>query len=398
MSDTILCLTSYEKGQEFMRASTAAGARTLLLTVEKLRDADWPRDALANIYAMPSFDEPAHVVNAVSYLARTERIARIVALDEFDMELAALLREHLRVPGLGVTTTRGVRDKLAMRELAAAAGIRGPAFTRIVHHDEVRAFLASEPGPWVLKPRTQASAIGIRKLHEAHELWPILEQLGDMQSHHLLERFIPGDVYHVDGIVLDGALVFAEVNRYSAPPFDVMHAGGVFCTATVPRGSADERDLRTEAQRLTRAMSLDNAVIHAEFIRAHHSGEFHFLEIAARVGGAHIAEMVEAATGVNLWREWGRLEVALARGVPYGPPEPRHDHAGVLISLARQEWPDTGHYADAEIVWRMSKRHHAGLIVAAEDADRVSALLAEYQHRFRDDFYTSLPAPEKATN
>jgi biotin carboxylase len=398
VNETVLCLTSFEKGQDFMRECAESGARTLLLTVEKLRDADWPREVLADVFLLPTFDVPEHVINAVSFLARTERIARIVALDEFDMELAAMLREHLRVPGMGVTATRSVRDKLTMREVASAAGLGMPEFVGITNHHVVRSFLGSTRGPWLLKPRTQASAIGIRKLHQPDEIWPLLDSLGDMQSHHLLERFVPGDVYHVDGIVDGGSVVFAEAHRYAKPPFDVMHVGGIFCSRTVDRGGTEEHALRREVGRLVAAVGLDEGVFHAEFIRAHESGAWHFLEIAARVGGAHIADMVRAATGVNLWREWARLELARARGEPYRLPAPRTEHGGVLISLARQEWPDTSSYDDDEVVWHLRKRHHAGLVVVSQEPQRVQQLLDSYMHRFQHEFQATLPAPDRATD
>lgn len=397
MNETILCIASYEKGQDFLRECAESGARTVLLTVDKLRDADWPRDVLAAVYTMPSFDEPNHVLNAAAYLARTERIARIVALDEFDMEVAALLREHLRIPGMGITATRAVRDKLTMRELAQAGGLPMPEFTGIGNHDVVAEYLRRTQGPWLLKPRTQASAIGIRKIHHPDELWPLLETLGDMQSHHLLERYVPGDVYHVDGLVAGGEVLQCEVHRYAQPPFDVMHTGGIFCSATVPRGGAEEAALQPATSRLLRAVGLDDGVFHAEFIRAGDTGEYHFLEVAARVGGAHIADMVKAATDINLWREWARLELARAAGDEYRLPPVRADHGGVIISLARQEWPDTGLYDDAEIVWRLHKRHHAGLVVVSPEAERVQQLLNAYMRRFRDDFHAVMPAPEKAT-
>lgn len=398
MAPTILCLASYEKGHDFMRECAESGARVILVTVEKLRDAPWPRDLLAELFLLPSFDNLEHVINAISYLARTEHIARIVALDEFDLEIAAALREHLRVPGSGITATRAVRDKLAMRELADAAGIAVPAFTRITNHGDVAAYLAATQGPWVLKPRMQASAIGIRKIHEPQELWPALHALGDLESHHLLERFVSGDVYHVDGIVAGGRVQFAEVHRYAEPPFDVMHEGGVFCTRTVERGCADERALRRELDRLVRAVDVHDSAVHAEFICERDTGEFHFLEIAARVGGAHISDMVYAATGVNLWREWARLELAVANGTHYTPRPPQRKHAGVLISLARQEWPDMSAYDDVEVVWRIDKRHHAGLIVASADSERVQHLLDEYLQRFRHDYFASMPAPDRATS
>ena len=86
---------------------------------------------------------------------------------------------------------------------------RVPEFVAILNYDRIREYLATVPPPWVLKPRFSASAIGIRKLDRADQLWPTLDELGDRQSFHLLERFIPGNVYHVDSIVTDGDGVYA---------------------------------------------------------------------------------------------------------------------------------------------------------------------------------------------
>ncbi len=115
---TILCVSSYEKGQEFLRTCKQLGCTVLLLTVEKLRDADWPREAIDEMFFIPGEIPTGELINAVSYAARHRHIDRIVALDEFDMENVAALREHLRLPGIGLTTIRYFRDKLAMRAQA----------------------------------------------------------------------------------------------------------------------------------------------------------------------------------------------------------------------------------------------------------------------------------------
>lgn len=397
MQPTILCLASYEKGADFLREARRQGCRVLLVTTEKLREAEWPRESLDELFVMPDLYDREAVTNGVSYLARSERIGRIVPLDEFDLEMAAHLREHLRIPGLGDTRTRNFRDKLVMREKAHAAGIPVPEFVGVRNYDDLRAFMAEVPPPWVLKPRTQASAIGIRKLTEPEQLWRALDELGDRQSHHLLERFVPGDVFHVDSIVAGGEVRFSEAHRYAQPPFDVMHGGGIFGSRTLGRGSEEDRSARETNRRIVEALGLEEGALHTELIRAHEDGRFHFLETAARVGGANIVDLVEAATGVNLWREWARVEAASLRGQRYEPPAARQDYAGILISLARQEWPDTSAYDEAEIVWRMRKRHHAGLIVRAGEPQRVEALLQDYMRRFRDDFHASLPAPERPT-
>jgi biotin carboxylase len=388
---TILCMASFLKGHEFLRECKRQGCRVLLLTLARLQDADWPRDAIDDVFYMPDLYRREDVVHGVSYLARTEQIARIIPLDEFDLEMASALREHLRLPGMGETTVRHFRDKLAMRMRAHEEGILVPEFTPILNYDRLREFMATVPAPWVLKPRLSASAIGIRKLHDSEQVWRALDELGDKQSFHLLERFVPGRVYHVDALVWEREVRFAEAHGYLNPPFEVYHGGGLFCTRTLDRDSEESRTIREANERLVRALGMVRGAVHTEFIRSDADGRFYFLETAARVGGANIVEMVEAATGINLWREWARLEVASVRGEQYTLPEVRQDYAGLLISLARQEWPDTSGFADPEVVWRMSKRHHVGMILASPGAGRMQDLLTTYMPRVRDEFSATLP-------
>jgi hypothetical protein len=170
----------------------------------------------------------------------------------------------------------------------------------------------------------------------------------------------------------------------------------VFLTRTISRRSEDAQALEALNRELVRALGLARGVTHTEFIKGG-DGRFYFLETAARVGGANIAETVEAATGINLWREWARVEVAGERGTYEVPPH-REDYAGIVISLARQEWPDTSRYDDPEIVFRLRKRHHVGLLVASPDPERVESLLQAYVRRFLEDFSATLPAAERPTS
>jgi biotin carboxylase len=394
---TILCVSSYEKGQEFLRTCKAIGCRVYLLTVEKLRNADWPREAIDEMFFMPEDLPLPKLLNAVSYAARTRKIDRIVALDEFDMENVSAIREHLRIPGMGLTTVRYFRDKLAMRAAAWEAGINVPEFVHVLNHNELREFMARVPAPWLLKPRSQASGIGMKKIHQPDELWPWLDRLGDEQSHFLLEQFVPGSVFHVDGVVSEREVVFADAHAYGTPPLDVSHAGGVFTTRTLERDSEDAKALRAVNKKLIESLGLMRGVTHAEFLKAHADGKFYFIEIAARVGGAYISDVVEHATGVNLWREWAKLEVGAGK-TPYALAASRTDYAGVIVSLARQEEPDTSTYSDSEIVYRVKKYHHAGFVVKSEYPARVKELLESYTRRFVTDFLATQPVPDKPTS
>jgi len=390
---TLLCIATYRKGDEFLRECRRQGCRVLLLTEERLRDADWPREAIDAFYYVRRGMPEADIRKGAAYLARSEQLDRIVALDDFDVEMAAMLREYLHVPGMGETTAHAFRDKLAMRARARAAGILCPEFIHPLNMTALAEWTSRVTPPWVLKPRSQAAAIGIRKLSSADELHRVLEALGDDRAEYVLEQFVPGDVFHVDSLVFDRQIVFAEASRYGAPPMSVAHEGGIFVTRTLG-DTAPAPELKAANARVLDAFGLQRGVSHTEFIRAH-DGRVLFLETSARVGGAYIVDVVHAATGLNLWREWAKIEIAGERDT-YEPSEPTRRHAGIVLSLARQEHPDMSAYTDPEIVERIKKRHHAGLIVASPDDARVRALLDSYVERFRRDFHATAPAPERA--
>ena len=283
-----------------------------------------------------------------------------------------------------------------MRARARAAAIPCPDFVHPVNHDAIHEWTSRVTPPWVLKPRSQAAAIGIKKIGSAGELWQILDALGDGRPDYVLEQFVPGDVYHVDSLIFDRQIVFAAASRYGTPPMAVAHDGGIFVTRTLSDDDATAQRLKDMNARVLESFGMQRGVSHTEFIRAH-DGEIYFLETSARVGGAYIVDVVEAATGINLWREWAKIEIAGEHGA-YAPPRSKGAYAGIVLSLARQEEPDMSAYNDPEVVTRVRKRHHAGLIVSAPDEQRVRQLVESYATRFYQDFHASAPAPERATN
>jgi biotin carboxylase len=391
MTHAILCLSSYFKGAAFLQACKEAGLHVILATTEKSKDEPWPRQYIDEFFHMPELGKRPDILHAVSYLARSRQIDLITALDDFDVETAAHLREHFRMPGMGDSLARNFRDKLAMRTTARNAGLLVPEFTGVFHYDDLREFMSRVPPPWLLKPRSEASSMGIKKINHADELWPLLDSLGDQQSFFVMEQFVAGDVYHVDGLVDHGEVLFSMAHKYGQPPLSVYAGGGVFITRSLDRESDESRALVELNKQVLEAMGLVRGATHSEYIKSQADGRLYFLENAARVGGANIAECVEYATGINLWREWARIEIDHLRGEPYQLPEIHTGYAGIINCLARQEWPNLADYDDPEIVWRMNKKYHAGLIVASPDAARVKTLLDSYAERFAGDFLAIMP-------
>ena len=391
---TILCVSSYFKGNRFIETCKKEGCTTILLTVEKRLGDPWSRDYLDEVFALPNFEDERAVINAVSYLCRTRDITRMAPLDDYDVELVARLREHVRVPGMGQTTARHFRDKLAMRARAEFCGVPIPRFVHVLNHDRIRRFLEEVPPPWMFKPRGEASSLGIRKMSHPDEVWQRVNELGDLQSNYLIEQMIPGDIYHVDSIVSEKEVVLAEVHKYRRPLFNVTHEGGIFATATTERNSKETKELLELNKEVVKHLAFVRGVLHTEYIG--YEGKFYFLETAARVGGAHIVELVEGSTGVNLWEEWAKIEIAQGE-YEYTPPKPREDYGGLIVSLAKQEVPDTTAYNDPEIYWRVDKKNHVGFVFKADNTGRVHNLIESYIPRMERDYLAVLPAPEKPT-
>lgn len=389
----ILCLASHFKGNRFLERCKREGVSVVLLTKQSLLGEAWSREYIDEIFGMPDFDDRAALLRAVSYLARTRHFDRIAPLDDFDVELVAQLREHLRIPGMGDTTARYFRDKLAMRARARDRGLRVPEFVHVLNHDDIRDYMQRVPAPWVLKPRSEACSVGIQVLRTPDEVWQQIEALGDTQSSYLIEKMIPGDVFHVDGIIWDSQLVFAEAHQYRKPILEVTQSGGVFGTRTIDRASSDAIELKKMLGEVVKQFGLVRGVTHTEFIRGANDGLFYFLETAARVGGGHIADLVEVSTGVSLWDEWAKIEIGQGEA-PYTPPTPQPGYAAVLLCLARQEHPDTSGYNHPAIARHLTeKRQHVGFVLHGKSADEVQRSSDELMPMIERDFLLTLPPP-----
>jgi hypothetical protein len=389
---------SYFKGNAFIEAGHAAGHRMFLLTATKLQHEDWPWECIEDTYFMDLKEDGSWVmddlINAIAYRMRSIGYDKFVALDDFDVDQVAHLREHFRMPGMGSTTARYFRDKLAMRLKASESEIPVPAFTGLFKDSDIHEFSQRVPAPWLLKPRSEASATGIKKLHNTDELWQEVNGLQDYRHRYLVERFAPGDVYHVDSLIYQGEVIFAKTSRYLDTPFEVAHGGGIFRSCTIELGSEDDQALRKLNERVQKGFGMQHSASHTEFIKDRETGEFYFLETSARVGGANLAEMVEAASGINLWREWANMELSVSQNQPYQLPKVQPQYAGIVVSLSRFQHPDTSSFTDPEIVWRMNKEWHIGLLLRSDNPFRVRKLLDLYTQRIANEFHASLEPPE----
>ncbi|HSK71629.1 MAG TPA: ATP-grasp domain-containing protein [Pyrinomonadaceae bacterium] len=399
MKNHIVCIASEHKGNEFLEECHEADWRVTLVTREKLLDEPWSWTSLNEVKTVPDNARLEDYIRAVTNILGSRPIDRVVGLDEFDVLTAAKAREHLQLGGMTGSHALRFRDKLAMRNIACSSGVPCPKYAGIFNPEEINDFLEKVPAPWIVKPRTEVSAFGIKKCETKEQVWEVLNNLDkrntwrDHPSQYLIEKFIEGKVFHVDSVVENGKVVVAGVSEYGTPPFKVSHYGGIFTSSIVPYKSKERKELEKLNKKLLNAFKYERGVAHAEFLQSEEDGKYYLLEVACRVGGAYIASVLEQACGFNLWREWAKLETATKKK-PYEPPKLRQDYAGIALALAKEEKPDTSHYTDAEIVYRVTKPKHVGLIFYSENRERLGELLEVYTERITQDFLAVAPARE----
>lgn len=404
MSSTLsfLCISTYFKGNEFLRACKQAGNKVYLLTNKKLEYKPWVREFIDEIFYVEEKADGSidmnEIILGLAYMMRSRKVDRIVALDDFDVEKAAHLREHFRIPGMGQTTGRHFRDKLAMRMKAQEAGIKVPMFSSLFNDNEIFEFTQKVQYPCVVKPRSEASATGIRKVYNSGQLWEVVHYLGDRRHEYLVEQFKPGDVFHVDSLSLNGEFVFSRSSQYLSTPMEVAHGGGIFRSVTVPIGSVLDVELQEVNAQVMKAFGMNYSATHSEFIKDHETGEIIFLETASRVGGANLAEMVEASSGINLWREWANIETAVAKKEEYVLPTFENLYSGIIISLTRQQYPNLADFDVPEICWRMNEEYHIGMVVKSESRERVIEILDDFAQKIYQNFHASAPVPNRPTH
>ncbi|KIA86741.1 acetyl-CoA carboxylase biotin carboxylase subunit family protein [Flavobacterium sp. AED] len=388
-SKTFLCISNYFKGADFLINLKKSGNKVYLVTSEKLRDKPWPHQYIDEIFYMEGQDVDwnlEHLLLGVGNFMKSTKIDAIVALDDYDVEKATYLRENLRIDGMGQTTGRYFRDKLAMRMRAKSCGIPIPAFCSLFNDHDINTFADTIEAPWVLKPRSEASATGIIKVYDKESLWIHINEMGNNRFKYLLEQFKPGDVYHCDSLISDSKVIFSLTSKYLATPMEISQGGGVFRSANIPYDSEDDKAIKKINEQVLKGFGLKHGAAHTEFIKCKDDGQIYFLETSSRVGGAHLAEMVAEASNINLWKEWAAIENALVKEIKYTLPKVKKEYAGIVLTLSKFQHPDLSSFSDSEVCFRVPLEYHAGLIVKSDKKERVLELLEDYGNRLATDF------------
>lgn len=280
-------------------------------------------DALRSRYAELRVFDDFHRNGLVEWDAvkshEQQPFTSIVALSESDIVRAADLRDYFGLPGQSRASALAFRDKRLMKELLEKAGVPVTPSQRLGSISDLVAFLEQHGAPVVVKPRGGSGSTGVSVIRSEGDLSRFLRDgltdNFDVFSTLMVEKFVDGTMYHVDGLIRGGKVVFLWPSLYTVDCLAFREGGGVASHLLDP-----EHPLRRRLQDFTRRVlealpAPPSTAFHAEiFHRA--DGELLLNEIASRVGGARVNDAMERAFGINMLECMTRAECGLELNLP----------------------------------------------------------------------------------
>lgn len=275
-----------------------------------------PKDAAA-VRLVSSTENGQEVRAAVSSLTREfGKPARIIALHEVDLDMAAELRDELGAPGERLEGLAPFRDKLVMARKLAAEGIPVPATEPAPDHTAVHAFAAIHGWPVLVKPVRGTASSGVVRFHSGDDL-DAYEFQRDVPM--LVQPYLPYDILHVDGVATENGLGVWRASRYVNTCLEF--------TEGVALGSVELDDPKLTVPvgeftaQVLQALTAEPRVFHLELFLSGSPGapELRVLEVGARPGGAEVPFLWKEVHGVDL--------MAIAFAIQSGAPLPDSTYA-----------------------------------------------------------------------
>jgi biotin carboxylase len=207
----------------------------------------------------------------------------------------ARLAERLGLPGLPVRTAEIVADKRKMRAAFEAAGVATPRGRDITGPDEAA---RDEVGlPAVVKPVDGSGQRGVTEVRRAEELPAAVERAlaASRAGAAVLERYVEGDEFTVNGFLLDGKYFPMSVTQrrlHPPPPL------GVCIAHRYPSNLTPEREetLFRLAHEASRAVGIESG---PSYVQMRVEERPWVIEVGARLGGGKDAELAKLVTGFD---------------------------------------------------------------------------------------------------
>ena len=333
----------------FTRGLAVQGARVFGIGDQPERDLpDMVRQHLAGYVQASSLLDEAAVVKQVRQWKAAQPLKQVECLWEPGVILAARLREALGLRGQDVAQATLFRDKDAMKQAVAAAGIRTPKHRRATTAAECQRAAEQIGFPVIVKPIAGAGSADTFRVNSRLELDAVLARAGQMREVNV-EEFIDAVEYTFDTVCIDGKMAFWNICLYRPRPLTARQEEWISPQTVVLRDvEADHLAGGREMGRAAlKALGFKTGFTHMEWYRTA-QGETIFGEIAARPPGARTVDAMNYASDIDLFTGWAE---AVLHG-RFSAKLDRKYNSAIIFKRAR----GTGHIRHIEGLERLQAR------------------------------------------
>lgn len=302
------CINSYPKWLNEVKE------KIYVITPVDLGEETKKESFYSKIYPLIDYSDDIEVEELCHRINSVDPINNIIALQEYDIFRAASIRESLKIPGQTISSAVAFRDKVLMKSILKSKNINVDKFSSVRSYSEIIDFCTLNGYPVVLKPRDAGSSTDVKIVRDTSMVKKAvksmtLSHLG-MISNVMVERFIYGDLFHVDGFILNQKIIYACSFRF--------YGSQINFNSESPRGSISlsSSELKENIECFAGKCALalphpDSFAFHAE-IFLNEKKEFVLGEIGSRVGGTGINSAVALVSGYNPNELYARVQAGLS--------------------------------------------------------------------------------------
>ncbi|MGE7997629.1 ATP-grasp domain-containing protein [Lysinibacillus sp. NPDC093190] len=259
------------------------------------------------IHSYEDYKEDENIYYDLIRMHREDKFDAIIATSEFDIEKVAEIRDFLQIPGQTYKSGMIFRNKLNMKNSLKGI-VNLPEFSEVNSIVDVIKFIDENGLPVVIKPQADAGSKGLNLIFSDKDLRNFFRK--GLTPGLMIEKYIKGDMYHVDGLYKDGQLMLSIPSMYvnGCLAFEDDEFLG---SLVIQKDNPLRERLNNEVKKVIDHLPTPKHTIafHAEFF-VDSDQNITFCEIGSRVGGAMVVESIKYITGINILEKSVRAELS----------------------------------------------------------------------------------------
>lgn len=244
---------------------------------------------------------------ALHKLHNSHPLSAIIPGFEIFVSHAARLAALINLPGISLETCECFRNKFKLRDILSKNGIKTPRYFQIISEADLDNAAAFVEFPCIIKPIDQSGSMHVSRVDDIYEMknaynkmcidtWTEMGKgIGTVA---LVEEYISGSEYSIEGFVdskgpqilaiteklVEGYPYFVEMGHIVEPPIN----------------SRLRKKIQCYIETIITILQMNVGVFHAEIKLE--NNEPKLIEIAGRLAGDKICDLILLALGVNLYQ------------------------------------------------------------------------------------------------